>query len=121
MARVRLVALFDLPANTFAETGVNTTLIVAYKPAQRALGRLNESGYSVFVRDIQAVGYEKRTKKRNTVFNPIYRVSRRDFHFETDAEGRPVPDEDFTATLREFRDWALGQEEQLQTLFVRED
>ena len=30
--KMRLVALFDLPANVFADTGVNTTLMVAYKP-----------------------------------------------------------------------------------------
>ena len=32
LEKVRLVALFDLPSNIFAETGVNTTIIIGYKP-----------------------------------------------------------------------------------------
>ena len=32
MQRMRIVALFDLPANVFAETGVNTSILIAYKP-----------------------------------------------------------------------------------------
>ncbi len=34
LERMRIVALFDLPANTFGETGVATTIIVAYKPKE---------------------------------------------------------------------------------------
>ena len=33
MNKMRIVAIFDLPANVFAETGVNTSIIVAYKPS----------------------------------------------------------------------------------------
>jgi type I restriction enzyme M protein len=61
MQRMRLVAFFDLPANVFAETGVNTSILIAYKPKPAALKRLNEQRYSIFVRDIHRVGYEKRT------------------------------------------------------------
>jgi len=118
---MRIVALFDLPAGVFAETDVNTNLIVAYKPKPAELRGLIEQGYSVFVRDIQHVGYEKRTIKRNKEFTNIYRISEETFEIETDAEGRPVLLEDFTATLAEFRQWALGQEETLQRLFIRED
>ena len=121
MDRMRIVALFDLPANVFAETGVNTTLIVAYKPkTSTALKKLHESDYSVFVRDIQRVGYEKRTSKRNVFFNPIYRMDETTFEVMTDAEGHPILDEDFTQTIADFRRWALGQEETLQRLFCRE-
>jgi type I restriction enzyme M protein len=38
-----------------------------------------------------------------------------------DAEGRPVLDEEFTETLFQFQKWALGQEETLQRLFLKED
>jgi len=118
---MRVVALFDLPANVFAETGVNTTLIVAYKPKTlTALKKLGESDYSVFVRDIQRVGYEKRTSRRNVFFNPVYRMNETTFEVITNAEGNPVLDEDFTQTIAEFRQWALGQEETLQHLFLRE-
>jgi len=120
MDRIRIVAIFDLPANVFAETGVNTTLIVAYKPKPAALKRLNDNGYSVFARDIHRVGYEKRTSKRNVFFNPVYLLDATTFDIATDSEGRPVLDEEFTDTVREFRQWALGQEEVLQRLFLRE-
>lgn len=121
MERMRIVALFDLPANVFAETGVNTTLIVAYKPkSPTALKKLTESDYSVFVRDILHVGYEKRTSKRNVFFNPIYRMDETTFEVKTDTEGQPVLDEDFTQTITDFRQWALGQEETLQRLFLKE-
>ena len=29
---MRIVGTFDLPSNTFGETGVATTVIIAYKP-----------------------------------------------------------------------------------------
>ena len=121
MERMRIVALFDLPANVFAETGVNTTIIVAYKPTSPvALKKLIESDYSVFVRDIQRVGYEKRTSKRNVFFNPVYRMDETTFEVMTDAEGQSILDEDFTQTITDFREWALGQEEILQRLFCKE-
>jgi type I restriction enzyme M protein len=121
MERMRMVALFDLPANVFAETGVNTTLIVAYKPRNAAaLKKLVDSDYSVFARDIQRVGYEKRTSKRNVFFNPTYRMDETSFEVMTDAEGQAILDEDFTQTIAEFRQWALGQEETLQRLFLKE-
>jgi len=119
--RMRIVALFDLPPNVFAETGVNTTLIVAYKPKPEHLKQLNEQGYSVFVRDIQNVGYEKRTSKRNVFFNPVYCIDETTFEIMIDAQGKPILDEDFTQTLTDFREWVLGQEETLQKLFLREE
>ncbi len=120
MDRVRIVALFDLPANVFAETGVNTSIIVAYKPAPKALKKLNEQGYSIFVRDIHRVGYEKRTSKRNVFFNPVYEIDETTFEISVDAGGNPVLDEEFTATRAEFCQWALGQEKTLQDLFLKE-
>lgn len=120
MNRMRIVALFDLPANVFAETGVNTSVIVAYKPKATEMARLQQQGYKIFVRDIQRVGYEKRTSKRNVFFNPVYRIDETTFEIMTDADGRPVRDEEFTHTIGEFRQWALGQEATLQKLFLKE-
>ena len=121
MQRMRIVALFDLPANVFAETGVNTTLIIAYKPkSQTLLSKLIEQKYSVFVKDILNVGYEKRTSKRNVFFNPVYQINPLTFNIMTDAEGVPMLKEDFSETIHDFRNWALGQEETLQRLFLRE-
>jgi type I restriction enzyme M protein len=120
MDRMRIVALFDLPPNVFAETGVNTSIIIAYKPEPGALKRLNTDGYSVFVRDIQRVGYEKRTSKRNVFFNPVYQIDETTFDIRVDETGEPVKDEEFTETLDEFRNWAIGQEKVLQDLFLKE-
>ena len=120
MDHMRVVTLFDLPPNVFAETGVNTTLMVAYKPKSNELKKLNQQGYSVFVRDIRNVGYEKRTSKRNVFFNPIYRIDETTFEVMMDLEGQPVLDEVFTKTIDDFHRWALGQEETLQRLFLEE-
>ena len=119
--RMRIVALFDLPANVFAETGVNTSILIAYKPTPSALKALNQSGYSIFVRDILRVGYEKRTSKRNVFFNPIYQTDEATFDIRVNESGEPVLDEEFSDTLREFRHWSLAQEKILQALFVEED
>jgi len=118
--RLRLVALFDLPSNVFAETGVNTSLLVAYKPKQSELTKLIEEDYSIFVRDIHRVGYEKRTSKRNVFFNPLYQIDETTFEIKTDADGAPVVDEEFTTIISDFRNWALTQEETLQKLFIHE-
>ena len=120
MQRMRLVALFDLPANVFAETGVNTSILIAYKPKPAALRKLNENGYSIFVRDIHQVGYEKRTSKRNVFFNPSFKINEQTFEIDVDAAGNPILDEEFSETIAEFRNWALGQEETLQKLFLLE-
>ena len=61
---MRLVALFDLPPNIFAETGVNTTLVIAYRPSEAEFKALKATGYDVFARDIQRIGYEVRTSNR---------------------------------------------------------
>jgi type I restriction enzyme M protein len=87
---MRIVAIFDLPANVFAETGVSATLVVAYKPTASAMKQLRAQGYSVFARDIKRVGYERRTSKRNVFFNPLYRIDETTFEVATDAEGRPI-------------------------------
>jgi len=118
--KMRIVALFDLPPNVFADTGVNTTLIVAYKPDDEALQKLKETGYQVFVRNIKRVGYEIRTSKRVKYFNPIYKVNESNFEIEQDAEGKPLIDEEFSETVMEFRHWCLGQEKKLQDLFIKE-
>jgi type I restriction enzyme M protein len=121
MQRMRIVAIFDLPANVFAETGVNTSILVAYKPKLSALKKLNEAGYSIFVRDVHRVGYEKRTSKRNVFFNPVFKINEITFDIDVDPEGNPILDEEFTDTLTDFRQWTVGQEEILQKLFLRED
>jgi type I restriction enzyme M protein len=120
MQRMRIVALFDLPANVFAETGVNTSILIAYKPKPEALAKLNEAGYSIFVKDINRVGYERRTSKRNVFFNPIYKMDEATFDIQVNDAGEPLLDEEFSETLDDFRQWSFGQEKVLQDIFHKE-
>lgn len=120
MDKMRIVALFDLPANVFAETGVNTTIIVAYKPKEAELRRLKEQNYNIFVRDIKNVGYEVKTSKRVKYFAPTYRINYETFEPEIDVNGNACLDEDFTSTIADFRQWCLTQEQTLQELFIKE-
>lgn len=118
MKKMRIVAIFDLPPQVFAETGVNTTLIVAYKPTEKQLQTLKEQNYSVFVKNIMKVGYKKKTKKRNVVFETEYKIDPNTFEVVIDEEGAPVLDEEFTSAVKEFREWVCSQEETLRKLFV---
>jgi type I restriction enzyme M protein len=120
MKKMRIVAIFDLPANVFAETGVNTTLLIAYKPAEGELEKLKRDGYKIFFKDIQRVGYEIRTSKRVKVFETQYKIDYGTFDVEIDKEGEPVVDEEFSSTVCQFREWCKGQEKTLQDLFVKE-
>lgn len=116
--KMRIVALFDLPPNVFADTGVNTTLIIAYKPKHEDLLRLNKDGYEVFVKDIQRVGYEIRTSKRVKYYSPSYKIDENTFDVVIDEHGAPVLDEEFTETVKDFRNWAISQEDTLKKLFL---
>jgi type I restriction enzyme M protein len=120
MSKMRIVAIFDLPANVFAETGVNTTLIVAYKPPTAELEKLKTENYRIFFKDIQRVGYEVKTSKRVKTFSEQYKINYETFDIEIDAGGRPVKDEEFTETITEFRHWCLSQEKTVHDLFVKE-
>ncbi len=121
MRKMRIVAIFDLPPNVFAETGVNTSIIIAYKPSKERLEALIESNYSIFARDIQSVGYEKRTSKRNVVFNPVYKIDYSTFEIAKNQNGEMVLDEEFTGIIADFKDWCLGQESELNHMFLKED
>lgn len=120
MERMRIVAIFDLPANVFAETGVNTSIIVAYKPEEKELKKLKEQNYQVFFRGIEKVGYEVKTKKRVKYFEPSYQIDYNTFETVIDDEGRVKLNEEFSDTIKDFKNWCLSQEKQLQDLFIKE-
>ena len=120
MDKMRIVAIFDLPANVFAETGVNTSLIVAYKPEPSELEKLKQQNYQIFAKDIQKVGYEVKTSKRVKQFVPIYKINYQTFEVEIDENGETLIDEDFTQTKNEFREWCETQEETLKDIFIKE-
>ena len=115
---MRVVALFDLPPNIFAETGVNTTLVIAYRPTETEFKTLKANGYDVFIRDIERIGYEVRTSNRVKYFNPIYRIDEDTFEPVINEHGETILDEQFTAVIQDFRQWCLTQEETLSTLFL---
>jgi type I restriction enzyme M protein len=117
---MRIVAVFDLPANVFAETGVNTTLIVAYKPDKTELVKLQKLNYEILFRDIKKVGYEKRTSGRVKIFEPVFKINYQTFDIEIDSEGRSMLDEEFTITIKEFQDWCNSQEQILKDLFIKD-
>ena len=119
MEKMRIVAIFDLPAGIFGETPVNTTVIVAYKPNDEELTKLKESNYEIFSKNIQKVGYEVKTSKRVKFFSPIYKIDYNTFDIKIDSEGRALIDEEFTETVLSFKQWCLGQEKQLQDKFIK--
>jgi len=117
-SKMRIVGIFDLPSNVFAETGVNTSILVAYKPSETRLVKLQNDGYEIFCRDITKVGYEKRTRKRNVYFNPTYKLDPISFDIEVDPLGEAILDEEFSDVVSSFKDWVLTQEEDLQQVFI---
>lgn len=119
MDKMRIVAIFDLPANVFAETGVNTSIIVAYKPRDEELKKLKDQNYEVFAKDIQKVGYEVKTSKRVKQFVPTYKIDYESFEIQIDDQGSPMLDEDFSQTIADFKAWCLSQEQTLQDLFIK--
>lgn len=119
LSKMRIVAIFDLPANTFAETGVNVSMIVAYKPPQEELLRLQKQGYNIFIKNIENIGYEVKTSNRVKSFVPMYKINPLNFEIELDSEGRAKLDEDFSQTLKDFKAWCALQEEILQELFIK--
>jgi len=120
LEKMRIVAILDMPASVFAETGVNTTLIVCYKPSQKELTKLKQENYEVFIRNIENVGYEVKTIQRVPIFNPLYKIDNQTFDIMINEEGNPIIDEDFTQTIKDFRQWCVSQEKTLQNLFINE-
>ena len=70
---MRIVALFDLPEGVFADTNVNTSLVVAYKPSTEKLNKLKENNYQIFTKKINKVGYSIKVKDRVATFDYNYK------------------------------------------------
>lgn len=115
---VRIVAIFDLPSNIFAEAGVAPTIIVAYKPPHEELEKLLDHNYEVFAKEIKRVGYKVKTKNKVKEFEKQYQINAESFEKEINADGTAKLDEEFTETVQEFRQWCYRQEETLQKIFL---
>ena len=87
MNNVRIVALFELPTNVFADTNVNTVLIVGYKPDSAELERLKENDYEIFAKTIENVGYEVKTVNKIKTFKKKYKIDEKTFEVVTDENG----------------------------------
>ena len=107
-----------MPENVFAETGVNTTILVGYKPSKKRLDELISDDYSVFTRDIKNVGYKKKTSKRTVKFDNDYALNPETFETITNSEGESVLNEDFSRIIKEFKEWCVNQELDLKKLFL---
>ena len=108
--RMRIVGLFDLPANTFGETGVATTVIIAYKPKFDERDIL-EKDYEVFIKEIQNIGYEVKTVKRTITFQPQFVINEETFEHTSQL------DEDFSSMQSEFIEFLKRQELEIKNAF----
>jgi type I restriction enzyme M protein len=108
--RVRIVGLFDLPANTFGETGVATTIVIAYKPKSSET-HLLDNDYEVFIKEVDSIGYEVKTVKRTITFKPQFLVNEETF------EDTSKLDEDFTTMQIEFKEFLKRQELEIKRAF----
>jgi len=110
LSKMRIVGTFDLPSNTFGETGVATTVIIAYKPKKNNQNLLN-ANYEVFVKEIINIGYEVKTVKRSVHFAPQYVINEETF------EKTGKLNEDFSVMQSEWRDFLKRQEEEIKDAF----
>lgn len=108
--RMRIVALFDLPANTFGETGVATTVIVAYKPKNDEK-HLLYNDYEIFIKEVESIGYEVKTVKRTITFKPQFVIN------EDTFEHTSKLDEDFSIMQNEFQEFLKRQELEVKNAF----
>lgn len=114
MSKMRIVAVIDLPANIFAETGVSTTIIVAYKPKNKDI--LN-SDYSVFIKDIKKFGYEVKVSDRMVNFIPKFKINEETFELLKDENESLILDEEMTESIIDFNNWKILQEQELREVF----
>ena len=110
LSKMRIVGTFDLPSNTFGETGVATTVIIAYKPKKNEQYLLN-ADYEVFVKEIVNIGYEVKTVKRSVHFAPQYIINEETF------EKTGKLNEDFSDMQREWKEFLQRQEEEIKNAF----
>lgn len=110
ISKMRIVALFDLPSNTFGETGVATTIIIAYKPRDNEKSLLTED-YEVYIKEIENIGYEVKTKDRIVTFDPKFIIDEETF------ENTWILNEDFSNMISEFKEWMKWQRQELKKSF----
>lgn len=108
--RMRIIAIFDLPSNTFGESGVATTVIIAYKPKLNEKFLLN-ANYEVFIKNVESIGYEVKKVQRSIIFQPQYIIN------EDTFERIDKIDEDFSEMQIEFNEFLKRQKEEIKKAF----
>ena len=108
-----------MPENIFAETGVNTTIIIGYKVDETELKKLKNDDYKIFIREIKNVGYTKKTTNRNVFFETLYKLDEDTFETVINEHGESISNEDFKQVIEEFKEWCLFQESKLKELFLQ--
>lgn len=114
MSKMRLVATIDLPAGTFGETSVATTVLFAYKPKNKEILKKN---YQIFSREIKNTGYKVETKDRIVTFKPTFLIDEENFDIARDKEGNKILLEDFDTSVADFRNWLKTREPELREAF----
>lgn len=112
LTKVRLVAILDMPQNSFGDTPVATTVLIAYKPKDNEFYLL-ENDYEVYIKEINFTGYEVKKIKRSIVFEPIKLLD------ETTFEDTGKLKEDFTSMLNDFNEYMKRQEKPIKDAFGR--
>lgn len=102
--KMRITALIELPNRSFGETGVATTVIFAYKPKPDQADLL-EKDYPVFIREVENIGYEVKTKDRVVIMSPTFVIDPETLEREKDAEGNDKKLTDFPSIVNDFGDW----------------
>ncbi len=104
ISRMRIVALIDLPANTFGQTGVATTVVIAYKPRKNEINILNDD-YEVFVKEIEHIGYSVKEKNKVIDMPPNYLIDETTYEIVCDENGKKQILSDFPELVSSFANW----------------
>ncbi len=106
--KAKILAVVNLPQETFIPfgTGVKTSLLFLQKQSI-----FSDKSYPVFFGKIKKPGYQG-----NKNASPVYRKDRNG-QIIKDEKGQPVPDEDFSGLVREYRIFLKGGRKETQNSF----
>lgn len=117
--KMRIVAFFDLPSNVFFDAGINSGILIAYKPSKDKLIELQESNYEIFTNTINNVGYTiKEIKRIKVAVKNAKKDPNENYNVVVGSDGSIILEEDFTDTISQFKKWANSQEDTLKKLFL---
>lgn len=116
ISKMRIVALFDLQANTFGETGIATTVFIAYKPKSNEKHLLNED-YEVFIKEIENVGYTVKTKERIVIMAPDFVINETSFEREKDSNGNDKRITDLPDLVNKFNEWLQNNKHSYKEIY----